>query len=56
MSLIFGDLKTNKNNKDLEAISIVKGNKNSNYNKIVYISEDSNKGKSKLDIPLTNFF
>jgi Cdc6-like AAA superfamily ATPase len=56
MSLTFGDLKDNKKNKDLEAISIVKGNRNSNFNKLVYLNTNATEGKKKLDIPLTNFF
>lgn len=56
MSLTFGDLKDNKKNKDLEAISIVKGNRNSNFNKLVYLNSNATEGKKKLDIPLTNFF
>jgi hypothetical protein len=59
VNLIYGDLKDEKKNKKLEAISIVKGTKNKNYNKIVFVNNDENnenKGDKKLDIPLTNFF
>jgi hypothetical protein len=55
MSLTFGELKDSKN-KGLEPISIVKGNRNTHYNKLVFLNEDATKGKYKLDVPLTNFF
>jgi hypothetical protein len=57
VNLVFGDLKDATKNKNLEAISIVKGTKNKNYNKIVFLNNsETEKGKNKLDVPLTNFF